>query len=154
MHTEIQKYKCKTTDYLLTQKQWIISPKAKILKQKNFTNSSIIQPSGNANAALGKRMKIAHLHHQPEKQALESFLQNYRDTPHPATGVFSAVMTFRDDKKTHFPRKSITEEECIKARIRDNGLKQQRTKQINCSKYRKEDDIREGDKVLIRNYMK
>ena len=39
-------------------------------------------------------------------------------------------------------------------RNRDNGLKQQRTEQINCSKYRKEDEIREGDKVLIRNYTK
>ena len=25
---------------------------------------------------LGKTMKVAHLHHQPEKKALESFLQN------------------------------------------------------------------------------
>ena len=46
-------------------------------------------------------------------------------------------MIFRDDKQTHFPRKPITEEECIKARNRDNGLKQQRTEQINCSKYQK-----------------
>ena len=47
---------------------------------------------------LGKTMKIAHLHYQPEKKTLESFLQNYRDTPHPATGVFPAAMMFRDDK--------------------------------------------------------
>ena len=93
---------------------------------------------------LGKTMEIAHLHHQPEKKALKSFLQNYRDTLHPATGVSPAAMMFRDDKHTHFPRKPITEEECIKARNRDNGLKQQRTEQINCSKYPKEDDIKEG----------
>ena len=68
-----------------------------------------------------------------QKKALESFLQNYRDTPHPATGVSSAAMIFRDDRPTHFPRKQITEEECIKARNRDNGLKQQRTEKINCS---------------------
>ena len=49
---------------------------------------------------LGKTMKIAHLHHQPEKKALESFLQNYRDAPHPATGVSPAAMMFRDDKQT------------------------------------------------------
>ena len=63
---------------------------------------------------------------------MESFLQNYRDTPHPATGVSSAAMIFRDDRPTHFPRKQITDEECIKARNRDNGLKQ-RTEQTNCS---------------------
>ena len=61
---------------------------------------------------------------------------------------------FRNDKETHFSRKPITEEECIKARNRDNGLKQQKTEQIKCSKYRKEDDLREGDRVLIRNYTK
>ena len=61
---------------------------------------------------------------------------------------------FRNDKETHFSRKPIIEEECIKARNRDDGLKQQRTEQFKCSKYRKEDDIREGDKVLIRNYTK
>ena len=61
---------------------------------------------------------------------------------------------FRDDKQTKFLRKPITAEECIKARTRDNRLKQQRTEQINCSKQRKEDGIKEGDKVLIRNYTK
>ena len=33
----------------------------------------------------------------------------------------------------------------MKVRNRGNGLKQHRTEQINCYKYRKEDDIREGD---------
>ena len=103
---------------------------------------------------LSKTIKIAHLHHQPEKKTLESFLQSYRDTLHPATGVSPGAMMFRDDKQTNFPRKPITEEECIKERNRDNRLKQQRTEQISCSKYQKEDDIREGDKVLIRNYTK
>ena len=68
-------------------------------------------------------MKIAHLHYQPEKKPLESFLQNYRDTPHPTTGVSPAAMMFRDDKQTYFPRKPITEEECMKARNRENRLK-------------------------------
>ena len=103
---------------------------------------------------LGKTMKIAHMHHDQEKRALEKFLQNYRDTPHPATGVSPAAMMFRDDKQTLFPRKSITEEECMKARCRDNKLKQERTEKINCSKYRKEDEIIVGDNVLVRNYMK
>ena len=33
-------------------------------------------------------------------------------------------------------------------------IKTTENKKINCSKYRKEDEIREGDKVLIRNYTK
>ena len=83
---------------------------------------------------LGKTKKTAHLHQQTEKKALESFLQSYKDTPHPATGVYPVATMFRDDKQTKFLRKPITEEECIKARSRDNRLKQQRTEQINCSK--------------------
>ena len=84
-------------------------------------------------------MKIAHVHHQPEKKALESFLQNYRDTPHPATGVSPAAMMFRDDKQTDFPRKSITEEECMKARNRDNRSKWHRNdvKHFGREKYAK-----------------
>ena len=141
-------------------------PPFKSKAMENFTQNKNIEmkkipplhPSSNPVETLmwplGKTMKIAHLHHQPEKKALESFLQNYRDTPHPPTGVSPAAMMFRDDKQTHFPRKPITEEECIKVRNRDNGLKQLRTEPINCSKYRKEDDTREGDKVLLRNYTK
>lgn len=63
-------------------------------------------------------------------------------------------MLFRDDKHAHFPRKPITDEDHMKAKKRDIDLKQQRTEQINSSKYRKEDDIREGDTVLVRNYTK
>ena len=52
MHTEIQKCKSQTMDHLLTQKPWRISPKTKILKWKNSTTTSIIQPSGNTNAVI------------------------------------------------------------------------------------------------------
>ena len=57
-------------------------------------------------------------------------------------------MMFRDVKQTHFPTKPITEEECIKPRSRDNGLKQQRRKQINCSKYRKK-VLRTNEHMII-----
>ena len=73
-------------------------------QNKNIEMKKIppLHPSSNPvetlTAQLGKTMKIAHLHYQAEKKTLESFLQNYRDTPHPATGVFPAAMMFRDDK--------------------------------------------------------
>ena len=45
---------------------------------------------------IGKTMKIAHHKGQNEKVALQHLLQNYRDTPHPSTGVPPAAMLFRD----------------------------------------------------------
>ena len=120
-------------NHLLTQKQWRTLPKTKILKWKKF-HHSIHHPTI-MEILMWPWVKQWKLHTciTKQKKALESFLQNYRDTPHPATGVSSAAMIFRDDRPTHFPRKQITEEECIKARNRDNGLKQQRTEKINCS---------------------
>ena len=64
-----------------------ISLKTKYWNEKNSTTPSIIQPSETLMCSLSKRMKIAHLHYQPEKKALERFLQNYIDTPHPGTDV-------------------------------------------------------------------
>ena len=69
-------------------------------KSKNIAMQTIasLHPSSNPvetlMCPLGKTMKIAHLHHQPEKKALEEFLQNYRDTPHPVTGVSPSAMLF------------------------------------------------------------
>lgn len=57
-------------------------------KSKNIAMQTIapLHPSSNPVETLmrplGKTMKVADLHHQPEKKALEEFLQNYRDTPH------------------------------------------------------------------------
>ena len=96
---------------------------------------------------LGKIMKIAHLHHQPEKKAMESCLQNYRDTLHPATDVSAAAMMFRDDKQTHFPQENESQKRSVSRREIET------TEQINRSKYQKEDDIR-GDKFLMRIYTK
>ena len=71
------------------------------------------------------------------------YQQNYEHTAHLTTGVSPAAKMFEDGKQTHFPKKRISEEECIKARSRKNGLKPETAAQINCSKYRKKDDIKE-----------
>ena len=47
---------------------------------------------------LGKAIKIAHMNKENEKDTLELLLNNYRHTPHPATGLTPASMLFRDDK--------------------------------------------------------
>ena len=44
-------------------------------------------------------MKIAHMNKENEKDTLELLPNNYRDTPHPATGLTPASILFRDDKR-------------------------------------------------------
>ena len=43
---------------------------------------------------LGKTMKISQFQNQGEKGTLSSFLVNYRDTPHSASGVSPAQIIF------------------------------------------------------------
>ena len=60
---------------------------------------------------LGKAMKIAHQTGSPEREALESALNSYRHTPHPATGIPPAAMMFRDGQRYDLPRTYATEED-------------------------------------------
>ena len=72
---------------------------------------------------LGKAMKIAHMNKENENDALELLLNNYRDTPHSATGLTPASMLFRDDKRSSFPRKSVRTKGIIKAKEKDQKMK-------------------------------
>ena len=54
--------------------------------------------------SVGKTMKIAKQHNISEKEALAQLLSNYRDTPHPSTGVTPNDMMFRDPPQSAFPR--------------------------------------------------
>lgn len=65
---------------------------------------------------LGKAMKIAHYNKAPESEALQKLLTNYRDTPHPATGVSPSAMMFRDGQSSQFPRKTATNIEIEQAK--------------------------------------
>ena len=51
---------------------------------------------------LGKTMKIANYTRQSEDEALCELLVNYRDTPHPATGIAPGSRLFRDGLPTSF----------------------------------------------------
>lgn len=103
---------------------------------------------------LGKAMKIANHNKKSEKEALSMLLQNYRDTPHPATGVSPGDMLFRDGMHTTFPRMKVTEKEIEQAREKDMKVKQEREEKLNASKYRTSTHFQVGDKVLIKNYLK
>ena len=103
---------------------------------------------------LGKTMKIAHHKGQDEASALQNLLCNYRDTPHPATGVPPASMLFRDSMTGVFPRKAVKEENIDAARQYDEKQKFEYESGVNISKYRKYFKISLGDEVLVRNYKK
>ena len=100
---------------------------------------------------LGKTMKIAKHTSSSEKEALHNLLSNYRDTPHNATGVTPASMMFRDGQEGTFPRISISSEQVQEARERDKTQKAVREKEINEHKFRVKENIKSGDKVLMRN---
>ena len=103
---------------------------------------------------LGKAMKIAHNGSTSQQTALAQLLDNYRDTPHPATGVTPAAMLFRDAPNSVFPGVTVSAEQIAAARERDREAKVQRQMEVNDSKYKKKSDVKEGDWVLIRNFSK
>ena len=86
---------------------------------------------------LGKAMKIAVQNKTPEKKAVQELLENYRDTPHPATGVPPNAFLFRHQHQTKFPRRELSQNEVENAKERDEKSKSIRTENINTSKYKK-----------------
>ena len=101
---------------------------------------------------LGKAMKIAAHNKQSEQGALSQLLNDYRSTPHPATGIPPSQMMFRDPPSGSFPRKELNDEIIQRAVSRDKELKKARKEKINSSKYKKHEKTRKGDRVLLRNY--
>ena len=84
---------------------------------------------------LGKTMKIANYKGNSEQQALNSLLQNYRDTPHPSTGVPPASMMFRSSMSGTFPPRSISDENVEASRRFDKQQKAEKKRR------RKQDQI-------------
>ena len=85
----------------------------KFAKERNITLEKIPPRHPSANPVetfmkpLGKAMKIAHYNGQDEQSTLKSLLENYRDMPHPATGVPPGAMMYRDNISCAFPRKAV-----------------------------------------------
>ena len=103
---------------------------------------------------LGKAMKMAHSGNKLEHTALTQLLSNYRDTPHPATGLPPAAMLFRDPPNSAFPRVLVDDQQVKAARKRDWEAKVERQLEVNNSKYKKRSEFKTGDWVLIRNFTK
>ena len=102
---------------------------------------------------LGKAMKSGFWNKVPEQKVLKDVLKSYRDTPHPATGVSSGAMMFRDGYQVDLSRIQLSEKQVAMARLQDMKKKEDRKKDVNDSKHRKISQIYIGDKVLVRNYI-
>ena len=99
--------------------------------------------------SLGKPMKIAHFQNRNEAETLNSFLVNYRDTPHLSAGVAPAHMLFRDGYRSNLPHKSFSEEFVVSARD-----KNKRKFDYISLKNVRSCNFEIGDNVLVRNYKK
>ena len=130
----------------------------KFAKDRNIELEKIppLHPSANPAETfmkpLSKTMKIANYNNESEKAALQHLLQNYRDTPHPATGIPPAAMFFRDSLNSAFPRKAVKDDTIKDARLHDELKKTDREENVNNSKYKKYSQITIGDPVLVRNF--
>ena len=111
-------------------------------------------PSETFMKPLGKTMKIARHQLKSEKEALQELLDNYRDTPHPATGITPSAMLFRDGVRKKFPCIMVDEKQVKNARERDARQKLERGEKINASKFRSESTYQNGDYVVLRNTKK
>ena len=87
-----------------------------------------------------------------EEDALNTALSNYRQTPHPATGLPPGEMLFRDGMKGNFPRKVASEMQVQSACSRDIDQKKDNEDEVNASKHRNSSDFNPGDLVLVRNH--
>ena len=99
-------------------------------------------------------MKIAHFQNRNEAETLNSFLVNYRDTPHLSAGVAPAHMLFRDGYRSNLPHKSFSEEFVVSARDKNNCIKTQRKFDYISLKNVRSCNFEIGDNVLVRNYKK
>ena len=103
---------------------------------------------------LGKTMKIANYTKKSEEESLRELLSNYRDTPHPATGIAPAARLFRDGQESVFPRMTVSDEHVKESIQKDIDKKQMREDVINSSKFRQPSNISVGDTVMMRNHRK
>ena len=121
---------------------------------KDSTPTPFLFPAETFMRPLGKTMKIAKETKVGEKDALRSLLTNYRNTPHPATGISPSSMLFRDGQRSTFPRVTATENAVAQARKRDLALKQEHKQNTTSGKYKIDSNFSLGDHVLIHNYQK
>ena len=93
---------------MTTEPRLILRKSESLLKNRNV--EQVKTPPGHPSPnnvetvmkPLGKAMKIGQFQNQGEKGTLSSYLVNYRDTPHSATGASPAQIFFDIDTKVTY----------------------------------------------------
>ena len=102
------------------------------------------------NRSLLKRIKISQRERRNWKEELGSFLIMYRTTPHSTTGVSSAELLFRRKLRTRIPGTEEFPVDDQEVCDRDNEAKEKGKLYADEKPCARESDVKEGDKVLLR----
>ena len=89
---------------------------------------------------------------QDPKVEVRRRLLNYRNTPHPSTGKTPAELMIRRQIRTRLPvmMKPTTDTVDVEAKKRDKMAREKRKLRFDKAKHAKEQEIEEGDRVLIK----
>ena len=101
------------------------------------------------NRSILKRLRITQAEGRNWKSEMDNFLMMYRRPPHSTAGVSLAELLFRRRIRTRPPhlQESDIEDE---VRDRDSERKAKGKVYAECQRNARESEIREGDKVLLR----
>ena len=101
------------------------------------------------NHSILKRLRIAQAEGRNWKSEMDSFLMMYRSTPHSTTGVSPAELLIRRRIRTKLPH---LQEFSIKDEVRDRDSERKAKGKVyaDCQRNARESEIRERDKVLLR----
>ena len=114
-------------------------------------------PEGNAIAerfmgVLVKTIHAAKAEGKDPKLEIKKRLMNYRNTPHPATGVAPAELMFRRSIKSKIPRKKrfLNEGYLKEAREKDEKSRLDRKEKFDSKRGTVDMEVRVGDHVLVK----
>ena len=120
--------------------------------QKNFPYHPQANPAERIMKPLGKALKASLLLEEPTAEALREFLVAFRDTPHISTNISPGDYLFRDGYRTEFPsKKPVSQTRVKEAQKKDKKRRTEIQEKVNKSIKRKEDKLKVGDKVLLKN---
>ena len=124
--------------------------------QVNITHrrTALLRPQANGekerqNRSILKRLRIAQAEGRNWKSEMDNFVMMCRSTPHSTTGVIPAELLFRRRIRTKLPH---LQEFGIEDDVRDRDSERKAKGKVYAEYQRnaQEREIREGDKVLLR----
>ncbi len=104
------------------------------------------------NKTLGKMLKIAQVEKRDWKEELQTFLLAYRSTPQSTTGASPASLMFGREIRTKLPELR-PQETLLDEEIRDKDWQKKIQQKMHADRQAgsESDDLKPGDKVLLKN---